>query len=1627
MEKTQSGVKNAQKKLLSAYREARYEVTYSITNPADYKEARVVVSALMRHLGAMNLVVQNECLLMLGHPDRDNDDLHTDSEDSPCSSPGKSSGGSGSGTGTAEMYSGQSSGGEIGDEGTVKSDNRDYGAGVGSSARLELLKELQESTDQQQRQQRTHQRRGSAAESRRVRQLLMRVEGSTERILKARKVEKEKYEARLQETMLGRGLRTEPSSPRGGSSSISQIHESGSRRFRSNSTSIMLDNKLRVYANAHPSSRNSSSSLSSSSSSSSNQSGSTIEMRNQSTVKSCFQWHQSQIFGFKRPRSSRGSFDRRRFHGKGNITDTRNSAVVSDVDSSTGGDMSQEAYSGQSATTSMRERHIDKVAAAFKEKKEREQKRARKKIAREMKAEQIRKSKKEQQVAETRARPPKEVAFGDRKLFMSFLDIVQEPLQRLSDSCSRSMVSLERELVAGLNAEKDRQERTRRRKAQRDSIIRKANAKRAAGEDLTAKNDETSDSQEHDPISQRSESNGRPAGDTQIKSLWKRISSLGRSQSLPRDELDYAENLRSAREMKEKVKNTKSDLTEDAPHLENPPRGNCNTTSTFKSEKDDDDSGLPIGVSYVEYITHELEVFDRAEAASLQKFISQHPALDVGPREEIFLIFFFIFALREIARELLRLGNHVEELDAKQRKEMEAEGRQKRKRHLWWPKVANFWHWFGWVGYSQTRVSGGYDGMIMSTTNLLEKQGPRLAAEEKLRIEAKAQEQQQNNRLQEQKRRDQMQEAYRRQRSVTSMGVVHENNHPFDLESGLRRSSGSRLSTHNMRRPSTSSIPHGVDDNWRGNPVPTISILPLSREPASKRTPEERDMDSYKGLPYNNVNQLQVPGDAFASHYNERLADRGDNSMSPLRYTVVEILDQSGSDVDSILQESNLGMQGQSSATDGVGSVEASGRPYPASLHNRAQNSGTPIARDPGVTTPMARKRDSTTPLMQPASEDEMYEGDRSESGDSGGSSFSRHNVSNSEPGSVTGGFSRHPTYTTSGFTNQGYHEHPWNHQRQQLQRGQEPSQNSGPPPATKTMIVNVPKLKTWRMRIWEWLQTFKSDEVRYGFKMSAAMSFIGLWAWLDWDDQIFALDRGQWAMMTVMAVLWPTVGAMVKVIILRTGGTIIGVVWALLTYIACPNSPYVICAMMLPIMVFTDYHGLAEDTIYELSYKRGLAVTLGILICVVMNTFLWPVLARHELREEIALLVGRQGVLFAELVNKFLLEESDPNQQNMPMPQKQRNSRSMLRAVKGTTRCSDYSEKRGNHEYPDLRDSDQPTPSPQQPERQPHRQRQRWQKQQRQIEQIQRGNDSEQSAFQSIEQQLQTRLINIGQLLELSKSEPRLKEDFPVKLYTQIVKCCQNILDRMVYMRMSAQLLSPEVRDLVTGPMNFYRRDMVGALLMYFNVLSSSLASKSPLPPYLPSARMARLRVMFNVRKAIAVHQAETGEDHYTYIYYYAFSSALEEVIEELELLAILIKPIVGITAISSVDSCGYGCTVDQSNFLSAISPEQSLAFSMAHNRQYSPERSLTPDEFDRQYWPKSNGVPIDLEAGVRRVPGAEDFELPNSPQIQVQQQLLQQQINLQQQKAQATYPCLGLSQGGLLISTGLNSDSPV
>ncbi|KAK3814909.1 MAG: aluminum activated malate transporter-domain-containing protein [Benniella sp.] len=1242
---------------------------------------------------------------------------------------------------------------------------------------------------------------------------------------------------------------------------------------------------------------------------------------------------------------------------------------------------------------------------------------------------------------------------------MSFLDIVRDPLQRLSDSCSRVMVAMERELVAGLNVEQDRLERIRRRNAQRADAIRAAEAI-LAEEEKTAVNGTTT--------TPNATGGEMPCGETAKKQDLGHITIFNRirvlfgiePRHLSQEDIEYAEALKSGmvkegKKKKTKPKLSKKGLATDTVHHNKFLQQNAQRNATSSGiDEGDDDFMLPPDMSYVQYLTQELEIFDKAEAEGLRNFISTHPTLDVGPREELFLIFFFLFALREIARELVRLGKYVEELEEKERQKMEEEGRVKRRKQLWWPKViGNFWNWFAWGSYSQVKTTEGYNSLIMNTTKHLEHRQPGSIEEEKALVEAKAAkaaaeklateaatakataEKQAERRR---RRHSEMWDIPPLRRSTTLSTFIHRQGRIPDLEMGLgdnhhqmemeeeerpqrrhvrRHSQGPRSRSNSPMRRRTTWSRQG-DPRHRGRKTLNEDSEHNSSIRGEKHTmQQEADLGDPSVLGGKEVlneefgeevgcSSRSVPQNSASTKPKSRLAEQ---------YTVVEIPAfeslQHGTDKDlkhfedvrlvhlsprinvvkphssappemdvsntfKLQKKTSRGVilsAPSSSHQDRYPSFASSTSP---ALLNRFHNSDSTAANSQGTEQQLNASKEYLEGLdgNESSTGSEVSIGDRHRR-----SCPDRKNTKDGKRRSrgLFVSFSRRPSDEISESSTK---------QQQQSPPVLEPVKQP------RRMFVSVSKPKTWRYRFWELLQPFKSEEFKFGFKMAVGLTFIGMWSWLHWTNVALATDRGQWAMMTVMAVLSPTVGATFSVCAMRVAGTLAGTLWALITYLVLPKDPWVICVMMLFVsfagvfiilessnanlgiimllsyssITFIMYEGRSTETIYEVCYKRAITVIVGILVAVILNSLLWPILARRELRKEIAILIGRQGVLFAELVSKFLLEDprdhqweeqphyltkwsgSDQDDEDEYNGDKLDEKATAMETLQDGLQESfiERAEREDRNEKLEL-----------------SRQRKRKVGKidgqgaisgvdttnkgdlvnalRHQMEDPRNVLDPDRLAFQHVEQQLQTKLIKISELLVLSGSEPRLKEEFPMKLYQQIIQCCQNILDRMISMRMAAQLLSPEVRELVTGPMNYYRRDMVGALLLYFSVLSSSLASKSPLPPYLPSARIARLRVIYNVREAIAAHQATTGENHYTYIYYYAFSSALEEVIEELELLAILIKPIVGVMLVSSGTSYAYALPTGQLN-LGAMATGQ-LSLSTAPDPQPS---SIHPHE---------------------------------------------------------------------------------
>ncbi|KAG0296869.1 hypothetical protein BGZ98_000796, partial [Dissophora globulifera] len=1444
IEKAQSEVRNAQKKLFTAYTEARYEVTYSKTNPADYKQVRIILSRLMRHLSSMSVIVHNERLLMLGPPDHDNPDLLTqhgsDSDRDSGSTGAENTDESDSDHSNSESMGlpgsrhTRGSRGEVHNQGDYSGNSSADDASSQQSFRRRHCHRNREeiaslTTEEGHISSRDHQPlRRRNTELRRVRQLLQRADNTAQTTIVAQQQHHEqlKQEALQHAPQFSHDdITSAPATPGGRGVSSVFAHHCGHCSKRTARSSVTAPNSTRPNSVEEERSLNTRKSYRSSLSL---RTGLKLKPRRPASLTAGFKFDQE-----KRQQ------DKSNEHDAGPSIDTMpySNAPVQTGDRVLGDHQSIDRLhhtihdeSGvRSALTDSQERNAMK-----------EYKRRHDKVD---KREQKRRLEHEARVQQNMTQElPKEAA-GDQKLFMSFLDIVQEPLLRLSDSCSRVMVAMERELVSGLSVERDRLERIKRLNAQRNDAIRAAEART-----MEEKATEGSESPEKGlSITRRMLSNMHLG---HLRAL------LGFSRRQPtKEEIAYVEALKSGMDLgKDERHNV---LKQGLPNDEACPNQSTQQRNASPPAIEDDeiDFILPPNMSYVQYLTRELEIFDKAEARGLKDFIATNPTLKFGPREELYLIFFFLFALREVAREMLRLGKYVEELQEQARLKMEKEGRTSCRRQLWWPKVVgNFWHWFSWGSYSQVKTNEGYDDLVMNTTKNLGSHQPRSVEEEKKIIHAKT--------------------------AAERQVEHHRTGGDLDLEQGIANRS---IHAHNPKTEQS-------------------RIRRQSREPRPRPSSPIRLRSTFSTLqPFETLQNDTDSVDALHSQQGRNESDEG-GSRAPSK--------------------------------DDLNTLEGPlHKPIPAAQYTvidipnfeslQLQNS-----------EPSRHFEDINLVNLAPQLDSANYHSN----------ALPELNVT--KPGMAK---NPHQTRTTSDPLHAVPTTTPSDYQIFQQQSPPAPEPISPPKPVS----VSIEKPKTWRYRLWESLQALKSEEFKFGFKMALAMSFIGLWSWLPWNTNVLLVtDRGQWAMLTIMAIMSPTIGATFSVCAMRIVGTIIGTIWAMITYLALPRNPYVICAMALIIssagaylilvspqpktgnvmmmsyisITLLMYRGLTGETIYQICYKRLVTVIVGIIVALAINSLLWPILARRELRKELANLIGREGMLFAELINKFMLKVPDHRKEPPSIIARPRENQESGDKCVCNDQCKSRCPKEVNADDDGFQDSFIEIAEQEAQSERRHQALDRstgickHESKSIDVEDIDRdgegppcgchhhytedwrnSKDPDRRAFQGVEQQLQIKLLKTSELLGISASEPRLKGEFPMKRYKQIIQCCQNILDRIISMRMAAQSISPEVLELVAGPLNDNRRDVVGALLLCFSILSSSLATKSPLPPYLPSARMARLRDINNVKGVISAHQAITGQGHYTFIYYYAYSSALKEVIQELELLAVLIEPLVGLTAVTS------------------------------------------------------------------------------------------------------------------------------
>ncbi len=164
---------------------------------------------------------------------------------------------------------------------------------------------------------------------------------------------------------------------------------------------------------------------------------------------------------------------------------------------------------------------------------------------------------------------------------------------------------------------------------------------------------------------------------------------------------------------------------------------------------------------------------------------------------------------------------------------------------------------------------------------------------------------------------------------------------------------------------------------------------------------------------------------------------------------------------------------------------------------------------------------------------------------------------------------------------------------------------------------------------------------------------------------------------------------------------------------------------------------------------------------------------------------------------------------------------------------------------------------------------------------------------------------------LPFCSNEPRIKGSFDglALIYTEILFVLHQIVDRMDNMLQLRTAYGSGPLEELNAEIFPYRRNVAGSITITLFAVHGALTTKLPLPQFLPSARLAHLRMVNRVREVVLEKVGGEGHDSHEitaklarqravrrkYMSWNAASAAQAEIIEFLEELIDLTKLLVG------------------------------------------------------------------------------------------------------------------------------------
>ncbi|KAI8877640.1 hypothetical protein K501DRAFT_260071 [Backusella circina FSU 941] len=378
--------------------------------------------------------------------------------------------------------------------------------------------------------------------------------------------------------------------------------------------------------------------------------------------------------------------------------------------------------------------------------------------------------------------------------------------------------------------------------------------------------------------------------------------------------------------------------------------------------------------------------------------------------------------------------------------------------------------------------------------------------------------------------------------------------------------------------------------------------------------------------------------------------------------------------------------------------------------------------------------------------------------------------------------------------------------------------------------------------KIFEW---FQSMETIFALKCATGFVLLSLPAFFAQSSGWFFQWRGQWATITLMMWMIPIAGMFFLTIILRVAGTIMGGVLGIIVWEITRGNPYGLVILTFFLLMPLYYLFFTSQVLNIVAIMTK--VTLLLVICYEYQY----VVGGTTGYDSVELVAGKRmflvviGVLAAAILSMI------------PSPV---TGRVELRKRISKT-IHDLSKLYGilvGDLLTDSRRSNEPTA--------------------RQIK-----------AFRKLALGIQRQIADERTYLKLSKMEPPLRGKFPLDSYTRLVEKVDNMADLLEGMAYASRSVDKSWQRSLIDVIKAERMEHLASVLSMMKLLSSTLASKMAMPPFMMSPLEERNRFAEKLRNAISAYPKEINNETFpSYCAYavnsYKFCGELHEVLECVE-----------------------------------------------------------------------------------------------------------------------------------------------